>query len=336
MSILGSFFGEESPVSWYLDRYTTNTGPTIGYRRVSGKIGLTNNEEGIRGAWVEKRVALFKNLLDNNYKIKLFSELTDATKAELSDYSTSYQECDTLILEFGGTNLQFYQKFWDKTIEIIKEHKGKIIFINDDPDLGFLWNLLPEEDWSRWTVAANAVNCKEVGEVLKCPVGVRVVDYPMDGGMEFADFHDGVNSSIVYIGRPSGRTKIFKELSRSDGIVIAGKSEEWKDYPSVNVIKNPSQKDRRAFYQTYAGCLAVYDGKHKSCGWRTGRAYHAVYAGIPVCAPEGNAGLDWCHPVNTASQLTDFANSSRQFREELWLQQKAKIQSTPKVDLIKL
>lgn len=335
MSLM-SLFGEESPINWYLDRYASNTGKTVGYRRVSGKVGLTNNEEGIRGAWVEKRVALFKNLLSNNYKIKILSELTDPTKAELSDYDLSYKECDVLMLEFGGTNLQFYQKYWDKTVEMINAHKGKIIFINDDPDLGFLWELLPNEDWSRWTVAANAVNCKEVGETLKCPEGVRVVDYPMDGGMEFAEFHQGIHNQVVYIGRPNGRAKIFKELTQSSNLTIAGKQEEWSDYPSIAVVKNPSQKDRREFYQNYAGCLAVYDGKHKSCGWRTGRAYHAVYAGIPVCAPEGNVGLGWCHPVNTASQLTDFANLSAEDRNKIWLQQKASIQSTKKVDIIQL
>jgi len=332
-----SLFGEESPISWYLDRYATNNDKTIGYRRVSGKVGLTNNEEGIRGAWVEKRVALFKNLLSNNYRIKILSELTDPTKAELSDYNLSYKDCDILMIEFGGTNLQFYQKYWDKTVEMINAHQGKIIFINDDPDLGFLWELLPDEDWSRWTVAANAVNCKEVGETLKCPDGVRVVDYPMDSGMEFADFHSGIHNQIVYIGRPNGRTKIFKELTQSSNLTIAGKQEEWADYPTINVVKNPNQRDRRDFYQNYAGCLAVYDGKHKTCGWRTGRAYHAIYAGIPVCAPEGNVGLDWCYSVNTASQLTDFANTSAHVRENIWREQKAKIDlSTEKVDIIKL
>ncbi|CAB4124343.1 hypothetical protein UFOVP49_181 [uncultured Caudovirales phage] len=335
MSLL-SLLGEENPLSWYLDRHATNTGKTVGYRRVSGKIGLTNNEEGIRGAWVEKRVALFKSLLDNNYRIKILSELTDSTKNDMAEYNLSYQDCDVLVLEFGGTNLQFYQKYWDKTVEMINAHQGKIIFINDDPDLGFLWELLPNENWSRWTVAANAVNCKEVGETLKCPIGATVVDYPMDGGMEFAEFHFGANKSTVYIGRPNGRTKIFKELTQSSSLVIAGKPEEWKDYPSVNVIKNPNQKDRRSFYQNYAGCLAVYDNKHRICGWRTGRAYHAVYAGIPVCSPNGNVGLHWCYGVDTATQLTDFANTSREFRENIWKQQKASIQMMKKVDLIKL
>jgi hypothetical protein len=335
MSLM-SLLGEESQLSWFLDRYSSNTGPKIGYRRVSGKVGLTNNEEGIRGAWVEKRVALFKTLLDDNYRIDLLSEPTDATKDELSDYHSKYQECDTLILEFGGTNLQFYKKYWDKTVEMINDHKGKIIFINDDPDLAFLWELLPNENWTRWTVAANAVNPKEVGQVLGCPTGVRVVDYPMDGGMEFADFHDGENKKIVYIGRPNGRSKIFKELTKSPELVIAGKPEEWKDFPDVNVVKNPSQKDRRAFYQTYAGCLAVYDNKHKTCGWRTGRAYHAVYAGIPVCSPEGNAGLNWCYGIDTARSLSDFAETDNSFREKIWNQQKRTIQMTKKVDLIKL
>ena len=170
MSLLGSLFGEEAALGWYTDKNASNTGKTIGYRRVSGKVGLTDNENGVRGAWVEKRVALFKKLLDNNYKIALLSQPTDQTEAEGVEFSTAYKPVDVLILEFGGTNIQFYKKYWDATVEMINEHRGRIIFINDDPDLSFLWELLPNEDWSRWTIAANATNTSEVAKTLKVPL----------------------------------------------------------------------------------------------------------------------------------------------------------------------
>lgn len=334
MSLLGSLFGEEAALAWYTDKNASNTGKAIGYRRVSGKVGLTDNENGIRGAWVEKRVALFKKLLNNNYKIALLSQPTDQTEAEGVEHSNAYVPVDTLILEFGGTNIQFYKKYWDVTVDMVNAHKGPIIFINDDPDLPFLWDLLPDEDWSRWTIAANATNTNEVGKTLKAPDGVRVVDYPMDAGMPFNEFHSGTMKKVVYIGRPNGRTKYFKEFLQSPDLVISGKKEEWSDF-DAEVIANPAQKDRKQFYTDYAGCLAVYDTKHKNCGWRTGRAYHALYAGIPVCAPSGNAGLSWTYPVDTAADITKFANLSWQERKMIWERQKKDALSSD-LDLITL
>jgi len=332
---LHEFFDEEKLLEWFYSK-NSNIGIKVGYRRVSGKIGLTSNENGIRGAWVEKRVALFKNMLDFGYQVIPLSEATDATKDDGFETFDTYQECDVLMLEFGGTNLQFYQKYWDKTIEMINAHKGRIIFLNDDPDLPFLWNLLPNEDWSRWTIAANAVNSEEVAAILKSPEGSRTVDLPMASGMEFLEFSAGVEDKIVYIGRPSGRTKYFKEFTQSKYLVIAGKESEWSDYSDVTVLDNPQQRDRRNFYRKYAGCLAVYDDKHKRSGWRTGRAYHALYAGIPVVSPEGNAGLNWCVPVEKSSSIEKFATLPTETRQKIWEKQKSIVEKTGKVDPIKL
>jgi hypothetical protein len=204
--------------------------------------------------------------------------------------------------------------------------------LNDDPDLPFLWELLPDEDWSRWTIAANAVNCAEVAKILKCPTLSTTVDLPMASGMEFAEFHAGGIEKVVYIGRPSGRAKYFKEFTQSPELQVAGKPTEWTDFPEVEVAENPQQRDRRKFYQTYNGCLAVFDGKHKESGWRTGRAYHALYAGIPVCAPSGNAGLNWCFPANTADDISKFAKYTVEQRMKIWNMQKQIVEKTGKVD----
>lgn len=332
---LHEFLGEEKLLEWFYSKNSSNTGSKVGYRRVSGKIGLTNKENGVRGAWVEKRVALFKNMLDFGYRIIPLSEATDPTKDDGFETFSDYQTCDVLMLEFGGTNLQFYQKYWDKTVEMIKAHTGRIIFLNDDPDLSFLWELLPEEDWSRWTIAANAVNCAEVAKILKCPEGSRTVDLPMASGMDFAEFHPGQYQNVVYIGRPNGRTKYFKEFTKSKELKIAGKEAEWSDFSGLEIFPNPQQRDRRKFYQQFAGCLAVYDDKHKTSGWRTGRAYHAVYAGIPVCAPQGNAGLSWCFPADTFASLTMFAQLPANKRQMIWEKQKQLVLGTP-VDPITL
>lgn len=331
---LHEFLGEDRLLEWYYSLNSKNTGIKIGYRRVSGKIGLTNNESGIRGAWVEKRVALFKNLLSSNYQIVPLSTPTEATYADGFTSFDSYSFCNVLILEFGGTNLQFYKKDWDKTIEIISEHKGRIIFINDDPDLPFLWELLPNEKWSRWTIAVNATNPAEASKILKCPPDCRVVDLPMANGMDFAEFSKGSIDKLVYIGRPNGRTKLVKQFI-SNKVEISGKQKEWDGY-NVNVIDNPQQKDRRNFYRNYKGCLTIYDNKHKQCGWRTGRAFHALYAGIPVCAPSGNDGLLWAFPVENENDVNKFLSLSDEKRKLIWEKQKSIITYDTNIDPILL
>lgn len=332
---LHEFLGEDRLLEWYYSANAKNTGLKIGYRRVSGKIGLTNNESGIRGAWVEKRIALFKNLLSSNYQIIPLSTPTEATYADGFTSFDSYTHCNVLILEFGGTNIQFYKKDWDKTIEIINSHSGRIIFINDDPDLPFLWDLLPNEKWSRWTIAANATNPTEVSKILKCPPDCRIVDLPMANGMQFAEFSSNSIDKCVYIGRPNGRTKYFKEFLKSPYLEIAGKPKEWDGY-NTNVIENPQQKDRRNFYRNYKGCLTVYDNKHKEAGWRTGRAFHALYAGIPVCSPRGNDGLLWTFPVETAEDLNKFVSLSAEKRKLIWEKQKSIVDYETNIDPILL
>jgi len=240
-----------------------------------------------------------------------------------------------LILEFGGTNLQFYQKYWDKTLEIIKSHKNRIIFINDDPDLPFLWDLLKNENWSRWTLAVNATNPEKAKTILKCPNEIRAIDFAMNSGMSFDVFHDGPINKMVYIGRPSGRNKYFKEYLKSEKLQISGKPEEWKNF-NCNVVENPPQKFRRVFYQKYKGCLAIYDDKHKESGWRTGRAYHAVYAGIPVITTCGNQGLNWCYQIKEAKDIDNFLNKSVLERKNIWQFQKDFIEKREKFDILKL
>jgi hypothetical protein len=154
----------------------------------------------------------------------------------------------------------------------------------------------------------------------------------MASGMEFADFHPGNIQKVVYIGRPNGRTKYFKEFTSSRHLQVAGKESEWEDYDALEILENPQQRDRRKFYQQFHGCLAVYDDKHKKSGWRTGRAYHALYAGIPVCAPQGNNGLNWCFPVDTKEQLDKFATFPEEIRKQIWEKQKAVVEKTGKVD----
>jgi len=324
---------------WFNINNYANSGPVIGYRRVAGKFGITDKEDGVRGAWVEKRVALIKGLQANNYRVIPVSEFTDATREAGVSRLHDYRSWDILLLEFGGTNLQFYGKQWEETINLIKCHKGRIIFVNDDPDLTFLWGLLEGEDWSRWTVAANAVNTDAVSHALKCPDGVRVVDMPMHSGIDFAPFTEGRTSKLVYIGRPNGRGQYLDKkgmaLAYSKHVQICGKPKEWADY-EIAVAANPQQRDRRMFYRNFAGCLSIYDKKHAVTGWRTGRAYHALCAGIPVCAPVGNPALSWCYPIRNEKDVESFCKLSVDMRKMIWTRQRDKLILSSNQDLIKL
>lgn len=320
---LRAFLDEPSDLDWFTQGNENATGPTIGYRRVAGKIGLTSHEEGVRGAWVDKRVAMFKKFLSENNKIVILSGTTFETRNE--GVEKQKEHFDILCLEFGGTNLQFYGKDWEETVSLVKAHDGFVWFICDDPDLSFLWNLLDGEDWSRWTIIANAVNTNAVLETLRAPEGVGCVHVAMDNYMESDAFSAGSIPKVVYIGRNSGRSAYFKTFGKSPHLQIAGKAKEWEDYPDLTLVDVPQQKDRRKFYRDYYGCLAVYDKKHKETGWHTGRAYHALYAGIPVLAPPGNAGLDWCYPINDVADIEKFVNLSVEERQAIWQNQLDKV-----------
>jgi len=320
---LRAFLDEPSDLDWFTQGNEKATGPTIGYRRVAGKIGLTSHEEGVRGAWVDKRVAMFKKFQADNHKIVLLSGTTFETRNE--GVEKQKEHFDILCLEFGGTNLQFYGKDWEETISLVRAHDGFVWFICDDPDLPFLWNLLDNEDWSRWNILANAVNTDAVLETLRAPAGVRCVHIPMDKYMQADEFSAGNLKKVVYIGRNQGRAAQFKLFGASPYLQIAGKPKEWEDYPLLSVVDIPQQKDRRAFYRNYYGCLAIYDKKHKETGWHTGRAYHALYAGIPVLAPPGNAGLAWAYPVNNHSDIETFVNLSVEERKDIWQKQLDKV-----------
>jgi hypothetical protein len=309
-------------ISLYHAQKLHNSIKVIAYRRVAGKIGLTANENGIRGAWVEKRIALMKHFLNLNYQIVLLSETTETTKQQGYKTFSKYQPCDLLVVEFGGNNLQFYKKDWFKTLEIIKAHTGQILFLIDDPDLPFLWHLLPDEDWSRWTIAANAVNTNAVREVLKVPAKAKVVDYPMMPEGDNLTFNAKENSHLIYIGRPNGRKKYLNDYTQSDHLRIAGQEKDWRQYDKIKLLPYPQQRHRKQFYQQFSGCLAISDNKHIQTGWRTGRAYHALYAGIPVFAPLGNAGLNWCSTITQVSDLSLYAQLPSHQLETIWLKQK--------------
>jgi hypothetical protein len=289
----------------------------IGYRRVSGKIGLTDNESGTRGGWVEKRVALWAALMDRGHDVISLSRFTASTEALIGLGVTRDNQYDVLMLEFGGTNLRFYGKDWAETVHIIRNHHGRIYFICDDPDLPFLWNLLPEEDWTRWTILVNAVQTDESRKALQVPSGARLVDYPAHHGIPNLQFSAG-NRQCVYLGRPNGRAKQLAPYL--DDLVVAGKATEWSKF-SVHVIEQPTQSNRRSFYRRFSAAFAGFDNKHAITGWRTGRAYHALFAGVPVVVPNAtNSGLAWAYNAEPRG-IKSLLSESEAERRRIWNEQ---------------
>lgn len=306
----------------------------IGYRRVAGTIGLTNNESGTRGGWVEKRVALWAALMDRGYLVTPLSRFTKNTAAIVGANKPVARDVDILFLEFGGTNLRFNGKDWAETVGIVRAHQGRVFFICDDPDLPFLWDLLPDEDWSRWTILANAVNPDETRKVLRVPDKARVLDYPAHYGMPALEFSRETLESCVYLGRPDGRVKQLAPFLEQ--LVIAGKPSEWSKFP-VEVIEQPTQSNRRNFYRQFSAAFAAFDNKHSVTGWRTGRAFHALFAGVPVVVPNsGNAGLSWAYDASQNS-IRELVELPMLEREQIWNEQIAAVKAiTPEWQEIEL
>lgn len=292
---------------------------TIGYRRVSGAIGLTSNETGARGAWVEKRRALWEQLEKRGYYVESLSRYSKATQAEIGQPIRSVADYDVLMLEFGGNNAVFNGKDWDETIEIVHAHSGPVYFVCDDPDLTFLWDKLPNEDWSRWTILVNAVNTDVAREILKVPAAARVVDYPAHTGIKTNVYAGPGNGRCVYLGRPNGRLRQLGPFLHE--LTIAGKPAEWAKVDVEDVIEQPSQSQRRQFYAQFSAAFAGFDGKHARSGWRTGRAFHALFSGVPVIVPDAsNTGLRWAYNAAEGGirVLLDLDDDARR---ELWWDQ---------------
>lgn len=287
----------------------------IGYRRVSGKLPLTADEAGARGTWLEKRRALLLALANRGHTFRYLSDLTPNSQAA-GLTKTPYKACDLLMLEFGGMNLMFNKKAWEETFAIIRAHKGKIVFLCDDPDLTFLWKEMPDEDWSRWTIAANATEVESVRLKLGVPAKAKVIDLPFHELLEQQPYSEGDKAVAVYYGRPNGRIRTLTPYLQSGMVTVAGRAEEWND-PSIQIVEAPAQKNRAEWYKQWRACFAMYDQKHALCGWRTGRAYHALLAGIPVVAPRGNPALSWAWQLDDTMNLRTFLRMEPQLRKDI-------------------
>ena len=305
----------------------------VGYRRGAGKVGLTNKEIGTRGTWAEKRRDLLQRISAAGHDIQILSPLTPPTTEALGTVSNPNAKVDLLIVEFAGLNWTFFGDEWEETIHIIKQHTGNVVFVCDDPDLPFPWAKMPDEDWSRWTIATNSTQEQASRTILKVPTPAQWVDFSMPTTPQL-DFNNGLIPAAVYIGRPNSRAAMLKKFLDAP-IHVAGKPKEWEEY-NFHRVDAPQQSNRKQFYRRYRACLAFYDKKHEQSGWRTGRAYHALAAGIPVIAPVGNPALNWTYTAEATKHVKDFIAKPRQEREHIWQQQTQTANTTTPLEAIGL
>lgn len=277
----------------------------IGWRRGANKLPLTYDEDGARGTWLEKRLALIREL-SLQHDIIYLSEPTKNSRRV--GFRKQLAKVDYLIIEFAGMNEQFYGDQWQETATIAKLHEGQILFITDDPDLTFPWHLLPDENWSRWTVAVNAINLQACRSVLKMPSAAKIIDLPYASLLPQKPYSTGTIKQAIYYGRPNGRVKQVKQFIPHPTIAVAGKPTEWV-LLQIEPIPAPEQTIRSQWYSQWAACLTLYDNKHAETGWRTGRAYHALKAGIPVLTPPGNKGLEWAKQITDPNEITEILDS---------------------------
>lgn len=256
----------------------------IAYRRMSGPIGLSSLEQGTRGMWLEKRLALILTLRRRGHQVDIVNRMTKfSLQLDPPTFDDSY---DLLFIEFGSSNEVFYGDDLRTTREYADRHRGQIVFLCDDPDLPYLWKTV--ESPSRWSVWMNAARPAAFGGQ---PEGVATFDFPFAALLPIREVEEKVSGPAVYVGRPKGRENVVRALLR-DGVpfVVHGRESEWKGF-GVQVQPVPTQAQRGDFYSQSLASVVLADRKHHRLGWRTGRAYHALCAGCPAIVESAHEAL---------------------------------------------
>lgn len=290
----------------------------VGYRRLSGAIGITEHESGTRGMWWEKRAALLAALRLRGHEVHLLSKPTRPSRG-LWEIPPPDTELDLLMVEFGGTNKIFFGEDLAATADIITHHSGPAIYLWDDPDLPLPAGMDGLQPWTIWANSPGA-------ERLAGPPGSRVLDFP------FASLQAPAPPSVpgvqrfIYMGRPTGRRADLEYLDPAL-VEVYGRPAEWAAH-NVEVHCAPAQPLRSALYARYAGGLALASGKHKRMAWRTGRGTHCILSGTPIVTPEDHPGLArYGHRISQPGQLREVLDQWLELgqREQIVLGQQAAI-----------
>jgi hypothetical protein len=249
----------------------------VGYRRMSGKVNLSETEAGTRGSWWEKRKAFFSFLHSRGHIVEVLDD--DAPRRSF----------DILFVEFGSRNSLFYKKSLEATRLIVNRPHGQVIYLCDDPDLPYEWkHVLSLKNWVIW---ANSVN----GCDFSCDVPCR--DFPFSSLQTPRPASHLFEPELVYIGRPLGRrASLSSVLDSVSSLRVYSKPQDWKGW-SLEIRPSPTQVARSDFYNRRLACLGLADRKHHALGWRTGRIFHAAMAGCPPIIEHEHISLRFRYPI---------------------------------------
>src|SRR3984957_13659717 len=140
---------------------------------MSGAVGLTDEEKGTRGLWLEKRRALLKELRGRGHEVSVVNRMTAPSKVD-DPPRWDPKRCDLLMIEFGSSNARFYGEDLALTQCMADEHAGPIVFLCDDPDLPYAWKMVTSRR-DRWTAWFNASMGVPFGGQ---PPEIRILDAP--------------------------------------------------------------------------------------------------------------------------------------------------------------
>jgi len=268
--------------------------------------------------WWDKRLALWAGLKERGHLVVALSKPTTES-AGAWVYPPLATACDLLMLEFAGSNPTYFAEDLAATWAIIRNHKGPVVFLCDDPDLLPEWGDL-ETDYRRWQVWWN---CLDTGEGV-LPAEVEVIDAPFGGLLGAETLEAAEDDTLAYIGRTDGRVRRLRELLREKvPFVVYGRGKEWDEFGGAGWIRAlPRQPLRRAILHRHLGVLGLADARHRAMGWRTGRIFHGIAAGVPAIVELGHRGLAGILPTYSngaeARRLAESYRADPNTRHEAW------------------
>lgn len=253
------------------------------YRRWAGSLALGDQEQGLRGIWWEKRRALIA-FLRRKHTVTLASRPSRFSRG-LWEYSPGYKKSDVLMLEFGPCHWVWNQDDIQETVKLVQAHKGPVVFLCDDPEMLYgcleprALRLLNQKNFSRWSLWLNTPLPQP--DVQQRLPGCKVVDAHYAALIKPRPYGSFTRRAAVYMGRGGdGREALLEQIHTQVPIHVYGKQKEWT---RIQVFDEPpSQVDRGNVYAQYPVSVCVTDREHKRLGWRTGRAYHSLLAGVPT------------------------------------------------------
>lgn len=286
-----NLFAEPAVAPFVVPSATAGPPQRVAYMRLGARVPRRPSD---RGSWWEKRNALLQLLRARGHSVMVEP-----------DTPNPIASADVVMLEFGPSNPIFCADRWAAQAAALRTARGRIIYLNDDPAL----LPLPLE------IAEALAECEPVQAWLNTPLAAQVgAGLSLEGGEVYghdAPFgsllpHRGPSPwfrpSLVYQGRNAGRLKVLQRVRRSGvPLTVLGRPEEWPDDWSVR--RPPPQDERHAMLGEYAGALLLADQQHHALQWRTGRAYHALSAGVPVVTPEPMSGVPWARPMGFNDKL---------------------------------